>query len=150
MKCRSMFLRSLIAMIATTTPLFAQEHVASGHAETLLKATESWNGKAYTQYPAGQPQLTMLRVTIDAQTALPWHHHPIPNVGYVLSGELTITDQATGRSRHSNKAKLSLRVSTTSTVGWPAHNRRRSCWFTPALLAQQLRSRRRVTRRNIR
>jgi len=99
MICRSMFLSSLVAITATTTPLFAQEHVASGHAETLLKATESWNGKAYTQYPAGQPQLTMLRVTIDAQTALPWHHHPIPNVGYVLSGELTITDQATGKKQ---------------------------------------------------
>jgi quercetin dioxygenase-like cupin family protein len=40
-----------------------------------------------------------LRVTIDAHTALPWHHHPIPNVGYVLSGELTITDQATGKKQ---------------------------------------------------
>ena len=99
MKCRRVFLSSLVPIIAATTPLFAQERVASGHAETLLKATESWNRKAYTQYPAGQPQLTMLRVTIDAQTALPWHHHPIPNVGYVLSGELTITDQATGKKQ---------------------------------------------------
>jgi quercetin dioxygenase-like cupin family protein len=99
MKYRPVFLSSLVAAIATTAPLLAQERVASGHAETLLKATESWNRKAYTQYPAGQPQLTMLRVTIDAQTALPWHHHTIPNVGYVLSGELTITDQATGKKQ---------------------------------------------------
>jgi quercetin dioxygenase-like cupin family protein len=99
MKYLPVFLSSLVAAVATTTPLLAQERIASGHAETLLKATESWNGKAYTQYPSGQPQLTMLRVTIGAQTALPWHHHPIPNVGYVLSGELTITDQATGKKQ---------------------------------------------------
>jgi quercetin dioxygenase-like cupin family protein len=92
-------LAAVVIFGARMVPLMAQERTASGHAETLLKSTSSWNGKAYTKYLTGQPQLTVLRVTIDANTALPWHYHPIPNAGYVLSGELTIVDKASGKKQ---------------------------------------------------
>jgi quercetin dioxygenase-like cupin family protein len=88
-----------IAIALAATPALAQQRVATAKAETLVKATESWNGKPYTHYARGQPQLTMLRVTIDANTALPWHYHPMPNAGYVLSGELTIVDKASGKKQ---------------------------------------------------
>jgi hypothetical protein len=63
----------------------APENVATAQRETLLQTTQSWNGKRYTHYPIGQPQLTTLKVTIAAHTSLPWHYHPIPNALYVLS-----------------------------------------------------------------
>jgi quercetin dioxygenase-like cupin family protein len=94
-----MILTTLVAVMGVAAPVSARERVAPGRAETLLKTTESWNGRPYTRYPAGQPQLTVLRVTVDANTSLPWHHHPIPNAGYILSGELTITDRANGKKR---------------------------------------------------
>src|SRR5450432_3638545 len=72
---------------------------ASGQRETLLQTTQSWNGKPYTHYPAGQPQLTTIRVTIAPHTALPWHTHPFPNVVYVLSGTLTLHDQTSGKTQ---------------------------------------------------
>ena len=72
--------------------------VAAGHREVLLQASQSWNGKSYTRYPAGQPQLTLIRVRIAPHTALPWHTHPFPNAGYVLSGTLTIQDRDSGKS----------------------------------------------------
>jgi len=75
------------------------ETVAPAHSEVLLKAQESWNGKRYTHYPTGQPELTMLKITIAPHTALPWHTHPFPNVGYVLSGTLTIHDRASGKTK---------------------------------------------------
>ena len=68
----------------------------TGKREILLQADSSWNGKPYTQYPAGRPQLTMLKVTMNPNTALPWHTHPVPNAGYVLSGDLTLHDRASG------------------------------------------------------
>ena len=40
----------------------APEKVATGQRETLLQTTQSWNGKRYTHYPIGQPQLTTLKV----------------------------------------------------------------------------------------
>ncbi|GBR10761.1 cupin domain-containing protein [Acetobacter oeni] len=72
--------------------------VQSAHREILLQSTASWNGKAYTHYAAGQPQLTTIRITLAPHTALPWHTHPMPNAGYVLKGQLTIHDKASGDS----------------------------------------------------
>jgi quercetin dioxygenase-like cupin family protein len=65
----------------------------------LLQTSQSWNGKPYTHYPTGQPQLTTIKLTIEPHTALPWHTHPFPNVVYVLSGTLTLHDQASGKMK---------------------------------------------------
>lgn len=54
---------------------------------------------AYEKYPTTQPELTMIRLTIPAHTALPWHTHPVPNAGYVLEGQLTIHDRETGKTQ---------------------------------------------------
>ena len=74
------------------------QNVASGHREILLQTTQSWNGKPYTHYPTGQPQLTTIKLTIAPHTVLPWHTHPFPNVVYVLSGSLTLHDKASGKT----------------------------------------------------
>jgi quercetin dioxygenase-like cupin family protein len=73
--------------------------VASGNREMLLQTTQSWNGKPYTHYPTGQPQLTTIKLTIAPHTALPWHTHPFPNVVYVLSGTLTLQDKSSGKTQ---------------------------------------------------
>ena len=91
-----------ILAAASLTAIFAQSaspNVASGKREILLEATEAWNGKPYTHYPTGQPQLTTIRLTIAPHTALPWHTHPYPNSVYVLSGMLTLHDRASGKTR---------------------------------------------------
>ncbi len=75
------------------------QNVASAHANVLAKSDSSWNGKRYTSYPTGAPQLTVLKLTIPANTALPWHIHPMPNAGYVLAGQLTIEDRASGKKQ---------------------------------------------------
>ena len=70
--------------------------VRTGKRDVLLQTTASWNGKPYTRYAEGQPQLTMIKLTIPPHTALPWHTHPVPNAIYVLSGRLTLHDRASG------------------------------------------------------
>jgi len=89
--------------IASLAAIFSQNpsaplKVASGQREILLQTTQSWNGKPYTHYPTGQPQLTTIKLTVAPHTALPWHTHPFPNVVYVLSGSLTLHDQASGQT----------------------------------------------------
>lgn len=66
--------------------------------QTLLSTDADWLGHAYPDYPAGQPRLSMLRITIPAHTALPWHTHPMPNAAYVVSGNLTV-ETRDGRRR---------------------------------------------------
>jgi quercetin dioxygenase-like cupin family protein len=86
---------------AASSTVLAQEvpaKVATAQRETLLQTTQSWNGKPYTHYSSGQPQLTTLRVTIAPHTSLPWHYHPVPNVVYVISGTLTLRDRASGKT----------------------------------------------------
>jgi quercetin dioxygenase-like cupin family protein len=88
-------------LTAVTSIGVAQDHptkVATAQREVLLQTTQSWNGKRYTHYPTGQPQLTTLEVTIAPRTFLPWHTHPFPNAVYVLSGTLTLHDRASGKT----------------------------------------------------
>lgn len=85
---------SLTAIVAQN----GSPNVVSGQRETLLQTTQSWNGKPYTHYPTGQPELTTLKVTIAPHTALPWHTHPFPNSVYVLSGALTLHDRDSGKT----------------------------------------------------
>lgn len=59
----------------------------------LLQSDHSWDGQGYVQYPAGSPQLTILRIVIPAHTVLPWHSHPIPNAAYVISGTLRVESE---------------------------------------------------------
>jgi quercetin dioxygenase-like cupin family protein len=64
--------------------------LATIESTVLLKSTSAWNGTPYTAYPAGQPELTMLRLRIPADTTLKWHTHPIPNAAYIVSGQLHV------------------------------------------------------------
>ncbi|MBV9642691.1 MAG: cupin domain-containing protein [Verrucomicrobia bacterium] len=64
--------------------------------EQILQATQSWDSSPYPGYPTGQPQVTVLRITIPPRTALHWHRHPVISVGYVLSGHLTLEKRDTG------------------------------------------------------
>ena len=90
---------SLAALHAQTgAPAGAQAGV-TGKREILLQSTQSWNGKPYTHYPTGQPELTTIRLTIAPHTVLPWHQHPVPNSVYVLSGTLTLHDRDSGKTR---------------------------------------------------
>jgi quercetin dioxygenase-like cupin family protein len=67
--------------------------------EILLQSSKSWDGTPYIRYPDAVPELTVLKLTIPANTKLPWHTHPIPNAGYILSGELMIEDRNSGQTR---------------------------------------------------
>lgn len=62
--------------------------------EVLTQAGRSWNGAALPAYPAGPPQVTVLRITVPAGSRLPLHQHPVINVAYLLRGALTVVSEA--------------------------------------------------------
>ena len=41
-------------------------------------------------YPQGQPEITILRITIPAGARLETHSHPVINAGVLMSGQLTV------------------------------------------------------------
>jgi quercetin dioxygenase-like cupin family protein len=75
--------------------------------EILAKSTSSWDGTPYKTYPAGQPEVTVVKITIPAHTTLKWHTHPMPNAGYVVSGELTVEKQD-GTKKHFTAGEVVL------------------------------------------
>jgi quercetin dioxygenase-like cupin family protein len=99
---RSRIALTVIIAAASLSNAYAQagaDKVAAAQREVLLQADHSWNGDAYTHYPTGRPELTMLKLTIAAHSQLPWHTHPFPNAAYVLSGTLTVHDKVSGKTR---------------------------------------------------
>jgi quercetin dioxygenase-like cupin family protein len=67
--------------------------------EMLLRTSSSWDGEPYESYPSGQPELSILRITLAPHTQLEWHSHPIPNGAYIVSGELTLERKKDGKKR---------------------------------------------------
>lgn len=56
----------------------------------LVKTTRSWDGKPLPAYPQGQPEITVLRISVPPGTRLAAHRHPVINAGVLISGQLTV------------------------------------------------------------
>lgn len=57
---------------------------------SLLKTNSSWNGQQYPAVNLQNPEVNVLKITIPAGEKLAWHQHPMINVAYMVSGELTV------------------------------------------------------------
>ena len=55
--------------------------------ETLISATESWNGD-YFRYPRGKAEMKLEKITAQAGFKTPLHLHPQPGIIYVQKGTL--------------------------------------------------------------
>ena len=62
--------------------------------QTLVKSGEAWNGTRLPAYPRGEPEVTVLRITIPPGMTLPLHHHPVINAGMLIRGQLLVTSAA--------------------------------------------------------
>jgi len=61
--------------------------------KVLAKTGSSWDGAALPVYLKGEPEITILKITIPPKTALPIHKHPVINAGILLKGELTVVTE---------------------------------------------------------
>lgn len=61
--------------------------------ESLLQTTRTWDGALLPPYPEGQPEISILKITIAPGASLPWHKHPVINSGVLLSGKLEVTHE---------------------------------------------------------
>lgn len=61
--------------------------------EVLVKSGVSWDASVLPHYPEGEPEITILRITVPPQARLPMHEHPVINAGVLLKGQLTVMTQ---------------------------------------------------------
>lgn len=59
------------------------------NSEVLIKTTTSWDGGPIA-YPEGQAEITVLHLSLLEGRWVPFHCHPVPTVGYVLSGSIRV------------------------------------------------------------
>jgi quercetin dioxygenase-like cupin family protein len=67
--------------------------------KVLTKTTSSWNGRQLPQYPRGQPEITILRITVPPKSQLAVHEHPVINAGVLMKGQLTVVTKD-GKTLH--------------------------------------------------
>ena len=61
--------------------------------EVVIKSHRSWNGSQLPPYGVGQPEVSVVRVTIPAGVSLPVHVHPHATVGVLTQGNLRVSTQ---------------------------------------------------------
>jgi quercetin dioxygenase-like cupin family protein len=90
---RSIVLGGLCWFCSLSSESFAHDSLIK--VEQLLQTTHSWDGTRLPAYLSGQPQITVLKITVPRNTALDWHQHPMINAGYVLSGQIYLEKRGT-------------------------------------------------------
>lgn len=94
------YLLSLIFVMATLVVIACSNRYTTEESETsatttvklLDGVTTSWDGADLIDYPTGNASITLLKITVAPNSQLPLHYHPVINVGYMLEGSLTVTD----------------------------------------------------------
>ena len=94
-----------ILLVATFAITLVQKAAAQGNQEPevqtqiLLSASSSWDGEPYQSYPSGQPELSVLKITLASHTQLEWHSHRMPSAAYIVAGELTLERKRDGKKQ---------------------------------------------------
>ncbi|MCO1336247.1 cupin domain-containing protein, partial [Microbulbifer sp. OS29] len=89
---------------------FLQENMRGVKFETLVSSTKDWAGDTLSQAPAGQPELSIVRVTIAPGARLPTHKHPVLNSVYVAKGSLKVTLADRGETLTLSEGKAYIEV----------------------------------------
>lgn len=61
--------------------------------DVLAKSDKSWDGRLLPDYNEGQPEVTILRISVPPGIQLPLHRHPMINAGVMLKGQLTVVTE---------------------------------------------------------
>ena len=83
----------IVAMLLSMGSVWAAEG-GGVEAVTLVKSTQSWDGSLLPAYGEGQPEVTILKITIPPKTKLPVHEHGEINAGVMIKGELKVVTEA--------------------------------------------------------
>jgi quercetin dioxygenase-like cupin family protein len=79
----------------------------SSAVKTLAQTTVNSLGQPIAWPQGGTPEVTALLVEMAPGEEFPWHKHPVPLLGYIFTGELTVY-QITGEKRVVRTGEVSL------------------------------------------
>lgn len=81
-----------LLMVLLMTTMFVKYAIGVNNicVEKLVQGVHSWDGAVLPAYLKGQPEVTILKITIPPKKALPSHYHPVINAGVLLKGTLSV------------------------------------------------------------
>ena len=96
---------------ATMTPMAAAAQTKTAQAATppsplavekhsnirMVVSTGTTTTGQRVRYPAGKANVTVQEITLAPGQETGWHKHPVPVIGYILEGELTVDYGAKGQ-----------------------------------------------------
>jgi len=80
----------ILVFAVLVSPAWAAQAKKEPTITVLAKSEISWNGQRLPEYPKGQPEVTILKVTVPPGASLPFHEHPMISAGIMTRGELTV------------------------------------------------------------
>ncbi len=83
----------LLSGCVSSRPSAAETSTHAVVVNQLVKTTQSWDGAMLPAYPEGQPEITILDITVPPGVRLADHFHPVINAGVMLSGQLTVVTE---------------------------------------------------------
>lgn len=87
---KTLVLSLLLIVLATGIAFCDEAAYNTAKVELLTQTTSSWDGSDLPYYPYGNPQVTVMKITVPSGVELAWHKHPVPLVAYMVAGELTV------------------------------------------------------------
>jgi len=69
--------------IAVESPVDVQE---------IFVSSENINGDSFN-YPNGKAEMRLIRVKVESGATIPMHSHPVPLLGHIETGELTLAEK---------------------------------------------------------
>jgi quercetin dioxygenase-like cupin family protein len=78
MTIRNKFVFATLALLAAST-----------NADEILRSSQSWDGGSI-EYPTGVSEVTAVKLEIGRGETTPFHCHPVPTLGYILSGSVEV------------------------------------------------------------
>ncbi|ANC46481.1 cupin domain-containing protein [Pandoraea pnomenusa] len=83
-----------------------------------MQSSSAWDGTGYTAYSPGRPQPTLVRITLAPNTRLDWHTHPMPAIGYVTAGHLTVERADNGKQQAFSAGQTLTELVDVAHRGW--------------------------------
>lgn len=84
---------ALVVLVSFTATTRADDTMAAMEAisvDVLKKSTTMWNDDQLPPYSEGQPEISVVKVTIPEGQSLPLHEHPFATAGVLLQGHLEV------------------------------------------------------------
>ena len=84
---------ALVVLVSFTATTRADDTMAAMEAisvDVLKKSTTMWSDDQLPSYSEGQPEISVVKVTIPEGQSLPLHEHPFATAGVLLQGHLEV------------------------------------------------------------